>query len=168
MQRCHSHIKTLNSLIQRGPSSPSQTRAWRLLPQRLFYRRCPSSLTREQVSVKLKSQSWKVNRPVLFSPGGGVGGGVPQNEKNKGGFGVKSSFCSRAEKATKKKEKKKRKNRDVLSPAVLPGPGGGLSDGCQLFPVCQRLCRRLQAFTVTLTRRCPPQTPVSCPPTMTA
>lgn len=124
MQRCHSHIKTLNGLIQRGPSSPSQTRAQRLLPQRLFYRHRASSLTREQVSVKLKSQSGKVNRLVWFSPGGGVGGGAPQNEKNRGGFGVKSSFCSRGRKRRKKEEKKKRKNRDILSPAALPGPEG--------------------------------------------
>lgn len=139
MQRCHSHIKTLNGLIQRGPSSPSQARAQRLLPQRLFYRHRASSLTREQVSVKLKSQSGKVNRLVLFGPGGGVGGGVPQNEKNKGGFGVKSSFCSRGRKQREKKKKRRKERTGTSFLQQLCLDRSGLSDGCQLFPVCQRL-----------------------------
>lgn len=127
----------------------------------------PSSVTREQVSVKPKSRSGKVNRLVLFGPGGGVGGGVPQNEKKKtrAALVLNLPFILGGERRKKGKEKKEQ-GRPFFQ-QLCPGRGGQAT-AVSCCPSASD-CRRLQAFTVTLTRRCPlPQTSVSCPPTMTA
>lgn len=104
------------------------------------------------LSPPLKGQTREV-RLVVFSSGRCA---LKWKKTKASSFSVKSSFCSEG-------SAPKKSGASFLQQLCLGQ--GGLSDGCQLLSICQR---RLQTFTVTLTCRCPPETPVSCPPTMTA